>query len=78
MSRADRAAWTRDRCHCVGRMGDPLGDMPGVDHERGSRGCRHRLTWGERAAGVALSALMLGIEALGWGLLLWKEVRRDR
>ena len=52
--------------------------MPGVDHERGSRGCRHRLTWGERAAGVALSALMLGIEALGWGLLLWKEVRRDR
>lgn len=69
---------TRERCHCVGRLGDPLSDMPGEDHERGSRGCRHRRTWGERAAGVALSALMLGIEVLGWGVLLARRCRGGR
>jgi hypothetical protein len=65
-----------ERCNCVGRLGDPLGDMPGPIHERGSPGCVHRLTWSERAAGVALSAVMLGIEVVGWGMRLWKEVRR--
>lgn len=65
-----------NRCNCVGRMGDPLSDMPGPVHERGSRGCRYRLTWGERATVVGIAAAGRVLEAMGWAARKWKEVRR--
>lgn len=66
----------RNRCNCVGRLGDPLSDLPGDNHERGSRGCRHRLTWGERATVVGLVVVGRALEAVSWVVRRWKEVRR--
>ena len=65
-----------ERCFCTGCLGDPLGDMPGPVHERGSRGCRHRFTWGERATVVGFAAAGRALEAMSWVVRKWKEVRR--
>jgi hypothetical protein len=65
-----------DCCNCTGRLGDPLGDMPGPIHERGSRGCRYGLTWGERVTVVGLAVAGRTLEAMAWVARKWKEVRR--
>lgn len=63
----DGVDMTRERSDYVGRgQGGSLSALPDEDHKRGSSGCRHRLTWGERVCLIGMGVLVAGIEVVDW------------